>query len=41
MSILKHNRIKLAGKRYLEAIKYRFDSSEEMIPNEFSPAGMK
>tara|TARA_B100000678_G_C18028677_1_gene429750 strand:+ start:636 stop:755 length:120 start_codon:yes stop_codon:yes gene_type:complete len=39
--MLKHNNIKLAGNRYLEAMKYRFDSSEEMTPNEFSPAGMK
>ena len=41
ISILRHSKTKLAGSKYLEAIKYRLDSSEEMIPNEFNPAGIK
>tara|TARA_B100000401_G_C52774932_1_gene705183 strand:+ start:1393 stop:1557 length:165 start_codon:yes stop_codon:yes gene_type:complete len=40
-SILKHNKTKLAGNKYLEAIWYRLDSSDEITPKEFNPAGIK
>ena len=32
---------KLVGNKYLDATKYKLDSSPEIIPNEFSTEGMK
>ena len=41
-SILKQSRISEAGSKYLEATKYRFESSPDIIPKgQFNRPGMK
>jgi len=40
-SMLRVKKIRDAGRRYLEAIKYKLDSSPEIKPNEFRTEGKK
>ena len=40
-SILKVNKTREAGSKYRDAIKYKPDSSPEIIPNEFKIEGKK